>query len=68
MLLAVSEAYVAFITAFARGEKQGELSRLLMEAEGMRKELERRTAQGAVLQRTVEGNTAAGTRRGAGVE
>jgi hypothetical protein len=68
MLLAVSEAYVAFMTAFARGEKQGELSRLLMEAEGMRKELEHRTAQGAVLQRTVEGNTAAGTRRGAGVE
>ncbi len=54
MLLAVSDAYAAFLNALARGEKQGELSRLLMEAEGMRKELERRTAQGAVLQRTVE--------------
>jgi hypothetical protein len=53
MLLAVSEGYAAFLVALARGEKQGELSRLLMVAEGMRRELERRTAQGAVLQRTV---------------
>ena len=54
MLLAVSDAYAAFLDALAHGVKQGELSRLLMEAEGMRKELERRTKNGAVLQRTID--------------
>jgi len=55
MLLAVSEAYAAFLKALAGGAPQGELSRLLMDAEGMRRELEGKTARGAVLQRTVEG-------------
>jgi hypothetical protein len=55
MLLAVSESYVHFLEAFARGVKPGELSRLLMEAEGMRGELERKTARGEVLQRSVGG-------------
>ena len=54
MLLAISESYAAFLEALARGAKPGDLSRLLAEAEGMRRELERRTAQGAVLQRTVQ--------------
>ncbi len=54
MLLAVSEAYGVFLDALARGAKEGELSRLLMEAEGMRRDLETRTARGAVLQRSVE--------------
>lgn len=53
MLLAVSEGYAAFLMAVARGQAEGELTRLLLEAEGMRKELERRTARGAVLQRQV---------------
>ncbi|MDD4017525.1 MAG: hypothetical protein PHV28_06225 [Kiritimatiellae bacterium] len=52
MLLATSEAYVGFLEALARGAKQGELSRLLREAEGMRKELERRTAKGVILRQT----------------
>ncbi len=52
MLLATSEAYIGFLEALARGAKQGELMRLLQEAEGMRKELERRTAKGIVLRRT----------------
>jgi len=55
MLLAVSDAYVRFLEAFARGAKPGELSRLLMEAEGLRGNLERRTARGEVLQRSVGG-------------
>lgn len=55
MLLAVAEAYVAFLEALERGEKAGELSRLLTEAEGMRRALEEKAARGAVLQRTVEG-------------
>jgi len=54
MLLAVSEAYVAFLEALAHGANQGELSRLLMEAEGMRRDLEKRAARGAVLQRVIE--------------
>jgi hypothetical protein len=54
MLLAVSDAYAHFLEAFAQGAKQGELTRLLVEAEGMRKELERRTAQGEVLRRSLE--------------
>ena len=54
MLLAVAEAYVSFLEAVARGERQGELTRLLLEAEGMRGELERKTSQGAVLQRSLE--------------
>ena len=37
------------------GLKEGELSRLLTEAEGMRRALEEKAARGAVLQRTVEG-------------
>jgi len=52
MLLAASEAYIGFLEALASGAKQGELSRLLREAEGMRKELERRTAKGIILRRT----------------
>jgi hypothetical protein len=55
MLLAVSEAYVAFLEALARGAPDGELSRLLLEAEGMRRELEGRAARGGVMQRTVGG-------------
>ncbi|HPO39027.1 MAG TPA: hypothetical protein PLU38_07705 [Kiritimatiellia bacterium] len=51
MLLAVSEAYSTFFGALARGAKQGELTRLLLEAEGMRRTLERRVAQGEVFQR-----------------
>lgn len=54
MLLALSESYAAFLEALARGAKPGDLTRLLMEAEGMRRELESRTAKGAVLQRTVQ--------------
>jgi len=53
MLIAVSEGYAAFLNAVARGQPEGELARLLLEAEGMRRELERRTAQGMVLQRQV---------------
>ena len=69
MLLAVSEAYAAFFEVLAQGAKQGELSRRLAEAEGMRQELERSVAQSAVLQRTVEKvNEAAGPRRGTGLE
>jgi hypothetical protein len=49
MLLAVSDAYVRFLGALARGAKQGELSRLLNEAEALRGEVERRTAGGEVL-------------------
>ncbi len=55
MLLAVSDSYVRFLEAFARGAKPGELSRLLMQAEGLRGDLERRTARGEVLQRPVGG-------------
>ena len=55
MLLAVAEAYVAFLEALERGAQQGELSRLLTDAEGMRRALERKAARGAVLQRTVDG-------------
>jgi hypothetical protein len=51
-LLAVSDAYEQFLNALARGAKQGELARLLMEAERLRGDLERRTAQGEVLSRT----------------
>jgi len=51
MLLAVSEAYGAFLGALARGEKQGDLTRLLLEAEVMRRTLERRVAGGEVFQR-----------------
>lgn len=50
MLLAVSGAYERFLVALARGSKQGELARLLTEAERLRAELERRTAKGEVLQ------------------
>lgn len=51
MLLAVSDAYGAFLGALAHGAKQGELTRLLLEAEGMRRTLERRVAGGEVFQR-----------------
>jgi len=54
MLLAVSEAYAHFFEALAHGAKEGELSLLLMEAERMRKDLERKTASGEVLQRSVD--------------
>ena len=54
MLLAVSDAYVRFFESLARGAKQGELSLLLMEAERLRRELERKTARGEVLQRSVD--------------
>ncbi len=54
MLLAVSEAYAVFLEALAQGAKEGELTRLLMGAEGMRRDLENRTARGTVLQRSVE--------------
>jgi hypothetical protein len=51
-LLAVSEAYVAFLEALAKGgKKQGELARLLLKAEGMRHALEQRAARGEVFQR-----------------
>jgi hypothetical protein len=55
MLLAVSEAYALFLEAFARGAKPGELSNLLMKSEQLRGELERKTANGGVLQRELEG-------------
>lgn len=55
MLLAVSEAYVAFLDAVARGASDGELTRLLLTAEGMRRDLEKRAAQGVVLQRSMGG-------------
>ena len=53
MLLAVSEAYAGFLETLAKGAKPGELSRLLHEAEGMRRTLEAYTAGGKTLQRTV---------------
>ena len=53
MLLAVCDAYGAFLEALALGAKQGELTRLLLEAEGMRRTLERRVAGGEVFQRNV---------------
>ncbi len=52
MLLAVADAYGAFLSALARGAEQGELARLLLEAEGMRGTLERRVASGEVFQRS----------------
>jgi len=55
MLLAVSEAYAHFLESLARGEKQGELSRLLVEADLMRREVERKTARGQMLKRAVDG-------------
>lgn len=55
MLLAVSESYAHFLEALARGEKQGELSRMLIESERLRRELERKTARGEVLRRSMEG-------------
>ena len=55
MLLAVSEAYADFLREFAHGAKPAELSRLLTEAEKMRKELEARTANGAVLKQPTDG-------------
>lgn len=51
MLIAVSDAYVAFLEALAKNAKQGELSRLLTEAEGMRRTLEQRAGRGEVFQR-----------------
>jgi hypothetical protein len=51
MLVALSEAYAAFLEAFAKGAKPGELARLLREAEGMRRMLEDRVARGEVFQR-----------------
>jgi hypothetical protein len=51
ILLAVSEAYTAFLEALAKGAKPGELSRLLLEAEGMRRTLEEKAGRGEVLQR-----------------
>ncbi|HRR34117.1 MAG TPA: hypothetical protein P5026_08475 [Kiritimatiellia bacterium] len=63
MLLAVSDAYGAFLNALARGAEQGELTRLLLEADGMRGTLERRVAGGGALQRdaggAVQGETGA---------
>jgi len=55
MLLAVSEAYADFLREFAHGAKPAELSRLLTEAEKMRKELEAKTANGAVLKQPTDG-------------
>jgi len=55
MLLALSEAYTCFLEALSKGAKPEELVRLLKEAEEMRSDLERKTASGAVLQRSVEG-------------
>ena len=54
MLLAVAEAYAGFLDAVARGKKPGELSRLLLEAEGMRQTLEAHTAGGRTLQRAMQ--------------
>jgi hypothetical protein len=51
MLSAVAEAYGAFLDALARGKKPGELTRLLLEAEGMRRTLEERVGRGEVLRR-----------------
>lgn len=50
MLLAVSEAYTAFLQALAKGAKPGELARMLTKAEEMRRVLETRAARGEVFQ------------------
>ena len=57
-LLAVSEAYAHFLEAMAKGTKPGELTRLLMEAEGLRKDLERKTSRGEVLERSADEGSA----------
>ncbi|MDX9866664.1 MAG: hypothetical protein RBT78_01945 [Kiritimatiellia bacterium] len=64
MLLAVSEAYASFLQGVSSGAAQGELLRRLMEAEGMRRELELRTGRGMVLQRTESGRDAGEGPRG----
>jgi len=57
-LLAVSEAYVHFLEALAKGAKPGELTRLLMDAEGLRREMERKTSSGEVLELPANEETA----------
>jgi len=52
-LLAVAGAYERFLIALARGAKEGELARLLTEAERLRYELEHRTSKGEVLRQDV---------------
>ncbi|MDD2599055.1 MAG: hypothetical protein PHO37_07515 [Kiritimatiellae bacterium] len=54
MLLAVSEAYVTFLHAFAKGAKPSELGKMLHQAEGLRRELELRLEGGTVLMRDFE--------------
>jgi len=48
MLIAVAEAYALFMERLAAGDKPDRLEQLLIDAELMRKELERVTAKGAV--------------------
>jgi len=48
MLIAVAEAYALFLERLAAGDKPDRLEQLLIDAELMRKELERVTAKGAV--------------------
>lgn len=55
MLLAVSEQYVKFLQAFAKGVKPGELMQILQQAEALRRDLEQRLEGGAVLKRELEG-------------
>jgi hypothetical protein len=55
MLLAVSERYVKFLEALAEGAEQGEILKILMQAESMRRDLENQLKSGAVLQREFEG-------------
>lgn len=54
MLLAVSEAYVKFLQAFAKGAKPKELAEMLYQAESMRRELELKLEDGAVLKRELD--------------
>ncbi|MFA7172516.1 MAG: hypothetical protein WC340_03730 [Kiritimatiellia bacterium] len=54
MLIAVSEAYVNFLQAFAKGAKPGELAKMLHHAESIRRELELKLEGGTVLKRDLE--------------
>ncbi|MDA3925943.1 MAG: hypothetical protein PF904_14700 [Kiritimatiellae bacterium] len=54
MLLALSERYIKFLTAFAEGAEQSDLMKMLMQAESMRCDLENRLGSGAVLKRNLD--------------
>ena len=51
MLLAVAEAYAAFLRGLSAGETKGTLSKMLLEAEAMRRDLELRSERGVLRQR-----------------